>query len=184
MNLRIINTYNSVSPQISGIIKAIDVQGIRKILAAAADEFIRQTRQNLSTNTKYKDKKWPPLSPAYAKRVGRTEATLKRSGALYNSIQKSSPRNGWIEVFTKNPYAGVHFAGSKKRNIPQRNFFPMQLNSLTYSRPTYNSEKDLIMEIGKRFNILSGGVLPRLSSGAISRSSPSYGNPFTQPQGM
>ena len=153
-------------------------------MIAAAQEFVRQTKANFSTDTKYKEKPWAPLSPKYAKKVGHSQSTLKLSGALYNSILTNSPRANWIEVFTKNPYAAAHTFGYKPHHLPARNFWPIQFYSPTYSRPLYNSEKDLIIEIGKRFTIFSNGILPRLTGGAILRSPPQYGNPFASPQAV
>ena len=131
MSVNVTKVFDSVTPQLIAIQRAFNQQGRRKLLLSAGQEFLRQIRSNLSTNTKYKEKQWPPLSPKYAKRVGRSQATLKQSGALYRSIQMNSPRKNWVEIYTKSPYAATHFMGDKRRNIPQRNFFPMQLYSPT-----------------------------------------------------
>ncbi len=182
MIINVRKVQDSVTPSITGILRAISRQGIRRLLVATGQEFLRQTRASFGgNNTKYLAEKWPPLSPAYAKRVGRTKATLKVSGNLYNSIKLNSPRSNFIEVYTTNKYAAAHMLGYPPRNLPRRNYFPIQFYTPTYSRLTWNSERDLVVEISKRMTILSGGHLPRLSS-AIIRSLPTYGNPFTAPQ--
>lgn len=183
MNLSIVQSYNSVSKDIEGIIRALGFSGRRKLLMTVASEFVKQTKSNMGgAGDKYKEKRWPSLSPKYAKRVGRSEATLKVSGNLQGSIQMGAPRSNWIEVFTKNPYAAAHTFGSKKTRLPARNFWPVQFFNPTYSRPLFNSEKDMIAELSKRLVMFSGGVLPRLST-AINRSPPQYGNVFSAPQG-
>jgi phage gpG-like protein len=182
MQISIKQVQNSVSSQLEGIIKTLSAQGRRRLLIGAGAEFLRQIKSNFgNAGGKYKETTWPPLSKAYAKRVGSSTPTLKRTGALQNSFQMNSPRANYIEVFTKNKYAAAHLFGSKKQGIPKRNFMPIQFYQPTYSRLLMSAEKDLVIEISKRMNILSGGALPRLSS-AINRSLPSYGNPFSGPQ--
>jgi phage gpG-like protein len=182
LSINIRKTQDSVTSQLQGILRAIGLQGRKRLLIGAGNEFISQIKSNFGQpGGKYKETTWPPLSKAYAKRVGSSTPTLKRTGALQNSFQMNSPRANYIEVFTKNKYAAAHLFGSKKQGIPKRNFMPIQFYQPTYSRLLMSAEKDLVIEISKRMNILSGGALPRLSS-AINRSLPSYGNPFSGPQ--
>ena len=182
MVINIVKTQDSVTPALQGIMRALGLQGCRRLLIGAGNEFLRQIKSNFGqSGGKYKETSWPPLSKAYAKKVGSSTATLKRSGALQNSIQMNQPRKSYVEIYTKSPYAAAHLFGSKKQGIPKRNFMPIQFYQPTYSRLLMSAEKDLVIEISKRMNILSGGALPRLSS-AINRSLPSYGNPFSGPQ--
>jgi phage gpG-like protein len=182
MQINITKTQDSVTPALQGILRAFGNQGRRRLLIGAGNELVRQIKSNFGQPSgKYKEQNWPPLSKAYAKRVGRSHATLKVSGALQNSIKMNAPRSSYIEIYTKSPYAAAHLFGSKKQHIPKRNWMPVQFYQPTYSRLLMNTEKDLVVEIGKRMNILSKGALPLLSP-SINRSLPQYGNPFSGPQ--
>jgi hypothetical protein len=88
-------------------------------------------------------------------------------------------RNNKIEIYTTNPYAASIAFGNKKKNIPARNFWPIEnMGSPSYNRLLYNSEKDMFRVITMRLNILSRGSLPRQST-ILQRMTPTYGNPFT-----
>jgi phage gpG-like protein len=169
---------NSVSPQISSIIKTFNRSGMNRILRFAGEEFIRQTKSGFrSPGGKYKAKPWPALSPAYAKRIGSKQATLHRTGALYNSIKMNSPKGTYVEIYTKSPYGAAHQFGVRSRHLPARPFFPVESKTPSYSRLVFNSERDLLQVISKSMTSMSKNALPRLSAG-ITRSQYSYGNPF------
>lgn len=72
---------------------------------------------------------WPPLSPAYAKRVGRTFATLYVTGALKDTVQKdiSNPEVYMVSMGNTAtvPYALAHHYGVAENNLPARRVFPM-----------------------------------------------------------
>lgn len=72
---------------------------------------------------------WAPLSPAYAKKVGREIATLFVSGRLKDSIMVGGANADSITVSVSNssvPYATVHQNGGK--NMPARPYFPIDEN--------------------------------------------------------
>ena len=184
MRVNIVKTQDSITPAIIGMAKALGIQGRRRVLKYTADEFVRQTHTNFGggSGSKYKEHIWPALSKAYAKKVGRTYATLKVSGDLFNSIKANTPRNNWVEVYTTNKYAAAHMLGYEPRKLPKRNYFPIQFYTPTYSRLLWNSERDLLFQVSKWFTIMSDSHLPRLPYSVV-RSLPAYGNPFSPPQG-
>lgn len=182
LNIKLIQ--NSVSPQLSGILRALGLQGRRRVLMGAGQEFIKMIKSNFGgggSMYRAEGQKWAPYSKSYAKIKGKSQPDLVKTGALMNSFQMASPRKSYVEVFTKNPYAAAIAYGYKPRNLPPRQYFPIQSYNKSYNRLSFNAEKNIIFELGKRFTILSGGALPRLSPSII-RSLPTYGSPFTGPQ--
>ena len=183
IGLSIVKRNDSVTPAINSIIKVFSQSGMNRILRFAGQEFIRQTKSNFGNpGGKYKSSPWKPLSPAYAKRIGSKQATLHRTGALYNSIKMNSPKGNYVEIYTKSPYGAAHQFGVRKNHLPARPFFPIESRTPSYSRLVFNSERDLIQVISKAMTSMSGNALPRLSTG-ITRSQYSYGSPFTGPRG-
>lgn len=70
---------------------------------------------------------WQALKPKYAKRVGRTFATLYVSGKLHNAVKLDNTKDEGCEVSVSNstvPYALVHQFGGGN-NIPARPYFPV-----------------------------------------------------------
>lgn len=72
---------------------------------------------------------WPPLSPAYAKRVKRKHATLEVTGALRSAVKMTDTREASIVSISNAdcPYALVHQYGGGN-NIPARPYFPINEN--------------------------------------------------------
>jgi hypothetical protein len=140
------------------------------------------TKMDFGSSGPYRGKQWPQYSTKYAKKHGSTPTEV-RSGKLRDSIQLGPPRGNWIEIFTTNPAAATQFFGSssRRKNIPARNPFPMEHQGLTYARPSFAADKQLVVTIGKQLSILSSGYLPYQSS-AIVRSTYQYGNPLISPQ--
>lgn len=82
-------------------------------------------------------KKWQKWSAAYAKHmraVGKgNNLILTDSGRLRNSLMKNAgwrADTGGIMFYSKVIYAGVHNQGSKKQNIPQRQFMWLSTKGL------------------------------------------------------
>ena len=173
------NWLNSVSPSIKNILNALSVNGRNTLLKYAGEEFKKMTKQNFGSGGEYRDKPWKNLSPTYAKRVKHSNATLVKSGELKSSITLGAPRNGnYISIFTTNPYARTHMLGDKSRNIPRRNFWPMQFTSPSYARPVLAADQNLFKLINNKLSILSNNALPRQTT-MTNRSSFTYGNPFS-----
>jgi phage gpG-like protein len=93
---------------------------------AMAGRFAEICRENigLDLGTNRPDV-WPPLSPRYAQRVGRDEATLFVTGNLFNSIQTKTGDYDCAECFSDSPYAIAHQEGDESKNLPARPFFPI-----------------------------------------------------------
>ena len=93
---------------------------------AMASRFAEICRENigseLGTN---RPEPWDELSPDYAKKVNRTEATLFLRGNLFNSIQTTTGNPEYAETYSDSPYAAAHQYGNPDRNLPARPFFPM-----------------------------------------------------------
>ena len=178
MVLSITKTFDTITPQLNSMIRAMGMGGRNRLLNVIATEFIRETRTNFGGgDSSYREKDWRPYSKSYAKVKKKSQPDLVKTGALRDSITKTSPIGNWISVYTKNPYAGYHIFGTKK--MPARNYWPIQFSSPTFSRPVFKAEKDLLFLIGKQMNIMSAGALPRLSVSNIIRSSFTFGNIFS-----
>lgn len=172
---------DQVTPSINNLISAISRHGRKQILRYGGRELLRQTKANFGATGPYREKAWPPLSKNYAKKVGSSVPTELRSGELKNSIMLSAPRDNIIELYTTNPYAAAQAFGYKPRNLPARNYFPIQnMGKPTYSRLVYSAEKDLFKAITSQLTALSKGAFP-LQSTPTNRMTPEYGNPFTGP---
>lgn len=75
---------------------------------------------------------WPPLSPAYAKKVNRTWATLQVDGTLRAAVNVDNSNLDFGKVSVKDsdvPYATVHQYGGGN-NVPARPYFPMDTNGV------------------------------------------------------
>ena len=75
---------------------------------------------------------WPPLSPAYAKKVNRTWATLQVDGTLRAAVKVDNSNLDFGKVSVSNsdvPYATVHQTGGGN-NVPARPYFPMDANGV------------------------------------------------------
>jgi phage gpG-like protein len=102
---------------------------------AMAESFQEAVLSNFGATGKYRPwSGWPPLSPAYAKKVGRDYATLEVSGRLKANVLLELNGAGNFEVTSDDervPYATVHQTGGGN-NIPQREYFPMHDDGTVY----------------------------------------------------
>lgn len=99
------------------------------VQAAMALEFQEIVLSNFGASGQYRPwSGWPPLSPAYARKVGRDFATLEVSGKLKNSIFVSADKAPDCMVVEADdarvPYSTVHQYGGGN-NIPRREYFPV-----------------------------------------------------------
>lgn len=99
---------------------------------AMAEKFFQMVRLNFGNFGIDRPIEWAPLSPAYAKRVGREHATLFLSGSLEAAIKiESNPDVSRVFVTDNDvPYALAHQYGSEKKNLPARPFFPIDQNGV------------------------------------------------------
>lgn len=105
------------------------------VQAAMADAYKGIVDANFGSGGFSRPWPWAPLSPEYARRVGRRFATLYVTGALKGTVQKEAPAGGApAEVSMSNtglvPYAMAHHfgnpAGTRQRpGLPARRVFPM-----------------------------------------------------------
>lgn len=102
---------------------------------AMAEFFQEAVLSNFGATGKYRPwSGWPPLSPAYAKKVGRDYATLEVSGRLKANVLLELNGAGNFEVTSDDdrvPYAVVHQTGGGN-NIPAREYFPMYDDGTVY----------------------------------------------------
>lgn len=87
-----------------------------------AGEFLELTRQNFGEAGLDRPQEWPELSKKYAKRVGRSYATLFLHGDLFESFQINNAYQ-FSEVFSESPYAEAHQFGTD--TLPARGFMPI-----------------------------------------------------------
>lgn len=76
------------------------------------------------------DRPWPwaPLSPAYAKKVGRSYATLEVTGAMKQAVTvgNDDPEMSTVSLSDSDvPYSTSHHFGAAKSNLPARRVFPV-----------------------------------------------------------
>lgn len=93
---------------------------------------------------------WKELSPAYAKRVGRTFATLYVTGALQDSVGVDVTETGGVVSMGAGnrgdvPYALAHHYGHPQKNLPARRVFPMRKDG-----STTEATKALVLEAALR----------------------------------
>ena len=108
------------------------------VQAAMADTFFGVVESNFGSTGWDRGNDWQRLSPRYAKKVGRTLATLFVTGALKATLQKESNGEGAATVSMGNtgqvPYALAHHHGSPGNfgwtqpgsgDLPARRVFPL-----------------------------------------------------------
>ena len=94
-----------------------------------AERMKKITQDNLGIFGVDRPIEWAELSPSYARKVGRTYATLLVTGKLRDAI-KVDTANGaeGVKVAASNddvPYARAHQLGYPPNNLPARPYFPM-----------------------------------------------------------
>lgn len=94
---------------------------------AMAERFYEIVANNFGESGEDRPSAWAPLTPRYAKRVGREYATLAVTGRLFDAVKVESDMNsGRVSVSNSDcPYALVHQYGGGN-NIPARPYFPIE----------------------------------------------------------
>jgi len=169
---------DDVRPSIRSIINALTT-GRRQLLSSMGKEFQRQTLSLFDGNKTYQEKTWPKLSNSYAKKEGSSNPTLNRTGKLKQSIKVSPPHGSSIDIYTRNAYAEAIAFGNKNKNLPPRNFWP--INNVGGNPYTHRlvpaAERDLFRVITRQLNLLSRGQLPYQTI-PLTRMTFDNGNPF------
>ncbi len=101
-----------------------------EVQAAMAAAFYEIVMGNFGTIGTDRPWDWSPLSPAYARKVGRSYATLHVTGALQASVKQdaTSPDAASVSMSDADvPYATAHHYGVPGRNLPARRVFPLDL---------------------------------------------------------
>jgi phage gpG-like protein len=175
--IQITKIRDEVTSQIDNIINTFSTANSKILLETIGNEFLRRTLNNFGGNGQDKEKEWPPLSKAYAKKVKRSKATLYDTGALKDSI-KLQIRPEFALVYTRNKYAAAQAFGYKRNNLPPRNFWPMQTyGTPNYSRLVFSADFAVYHALQRKLNILSHNSLPLILQHPP-RSKPVYGNIF------
>jgi phage gpG-like protein len=95
--------------------------------AAMAAAYVDVIAGNLGDSGVDRPFAWPPLSPAYAKKVGRSHATLYVTGELARAVKTDNSLGNHSTVSVSDddcPYAVAHQYGYPPRNLPARPYFP------------------------------------------------------------
>lgn len=100
------------------------------VQGAMAEKFFEIVRMNFGDFGFDRPIEWAPLSPDYARRVGREHATLLVSGRLAGAVKLDvTEERGRVSVSDQDvPYALAHQYGSDRRNLPARPYFPIDEN--------------------------------------------------------
>lgn len=96
------------------------------LLDAMSARFIEVVHGNFGIAGVDRPNAWAPLSPAYARKVGREVATLRVTGALESAIKRGGFEGDSVTVSVSDsdvPYATVHQTGGTR--MPKRPYFPI-----------------------------------------------------------
>lgn len=113
-----------------------------KVQEAMAEAYFNITYNNIGEQSMFRAMTWAPLSPNYAKKVGRSHATLFVTGNLLNAIKldNSSSVESVVSVSDSDcVYAVAHQYGYPPRNLPPRPYFPF--DPMTGETTTYTLEQ-------------------------------------------
>ena len=95
--------------------------------AAMAAAYVDVVAGNLGATGVDRPFAWAPLSPAYARKMGRTYATLYVTGALAQAVKvdNSLAQHSTVSVSDDDcAYACAHQYGYPPHNLPARPYFP------------------------------------------------------------
>lgn len=132
-------------------ISAMVMEAKPKVEQDMAGRYREMVLANFGATGPYRASEWAPLSPAYARKVGRKHATLYVTGALYNSIAFEASSDGTRVVASGVRYAAAHQFGYPDRNLPARPYFPMRPDGTP--TPDAQSEVELAARESLRRNL-------------------------------
>jgi len=125
-------TFNVVEADLLalGVGITASIEAVRpKVNEAMGQRFYELVQGNFGIAGVDRPMAWAPLSPAYAKSVGRQIATLDLTGALRSAIMVGGNMGQGITVSVSNssvPYATIHQTGGLR--MPARPYFPIDEN--------------------------------------------------------
>lgn len=121
------------------------VKPMENICNDVKDRVLKRT----ATGKDYRNRKFPPYSPAYAARKGSSKVNLRLSGEMLNSIRVKviHPQKGEVRVRSKELIANIHNQGIGKQ--PQREF--MDIPETALQKIVNEHHDDVIQKIlGRR----------------------------------
>lgn len=120
---------SDVMPQVEAAFRShLDAQ-MHRLHAEIGQEVLTITKENFNS-TVGRPIEWAPLSPKYAKRVGRSHATLYVSGRLFAGFQMTAGHDSAV-ISNDVIHAAAHQYGVSARNLPARPFVPILGDQLT-----------------------------------------------------
>lgn len=131
MNLTISASVSiSASSQASlkrALVKKIEASR-RPVNKAMVEQFRQCTYDNLGSSGAFRPHQWADLSPAYARKVKRTYATLNVTGLLRSAIKTDADDNrGRLSIKKADcEYALAHQFGNPARALPDRPYVPIR----------------------------------------------------------
>jgi phage gpG-like protein len=161
---------NDFKPFLQGVSRLATSAGRRTVQLSMATKFLEITKST-STSPNQRPLKWPPLSAKYAKCVGRRNATLKETGALFDSIKIGNNRDKYCEVSTDIEYAWAQFFGYRQNNLPARPYFPVEFTGSSY-RPTFSADRQIWIEARRAIQRVTRGALPMTDGAQFTRFTP------------
>lgn len=125
------------------------------VQGAMAERFFEIVRSNFGDVGVDRPADWAPLSPKYAKRVGRDHATLFVTGRLEAAVKMENTQEaGRVSISDSDvPYATVHQYGGGN-NIPARPYFPID----NAGNPTTFTQAQVEDAARDEFQRLIGGI--------------------------
>jgi phage virion morphogenesis protein len=135
MQFRIQVRLDDISAEVARWGASLDFAGQQKLLRAMGTQMQSLTKDAF-VNEQVRPRPWAALSASTLKQKAGRGSTLRRTGALWQSIALTKGIIGnQISVTTDRPYAAVHQFGSEKARgrgsgIPPRPFFPFLGKSL------------------------------------------------------
>jgi phage gpG-like protein len=113
---------DGISPELQRLARRVTNR--RPILEAMGLEFVSITKRAFSDSS-LRPSPWAP------KKDG-APATLRKSGALWQSIRVAQVTNDFVTAASDRIYAAIHqFGGTGKVKMPARPFFPILDGKLT-----------------------------------------------------
>jgi hypothetical protein len=116
-------------PALEGFLMEAIEQARPVVNAAMGQRFYELVQGNIGVAGVDRPMSWAPLSPAYARKVGRTIATLNLTGDLRSAIMVGGAEGESVTVSVSDsdvPYATIHQTGGVR--MPKRPYFPIDDN--------------------------------------------------------
>lgn len=122
---------------------------------AMAQAFQSCVKANFGYTGWFRPKPWVKLTKAYARKVGRSVATLFVSGRLMNSVKAGADKQSGAVAVSKTDviYALAHQFGYERGGQPARPYFPIHDDgevTSTVQRICLNAAREQVLRIFRR----------------------------------